>query len=191
MTCGTTDSTMNPFRSVDTSSAGGSGGRPGGSPTGSQRGSQGPPVAQAFKDGVPGPAAIGFAKRCGVDPAQLDVRDTPKGECVFASVRTEGKNSVDLLQELIPGWINGLQGRRFMRWGTGSQRFSRPIRWLLALKGTDLIPVEIPERIRRCAVIASAAVIACTVINRWRSTAQRPMTTPCWGWCDRRSPASR
>ena len=105
---------------------------------------KGPPVAQAFKDGVPGPAAIGFAKRCGVDPAQLDVRDTPKGECVFASVRTEGKNSVDLLQELIPGWINGLQGRRFMRWGTGSQRFSRPIRWLLALKGTDLIPVEIP-----------------------------------------------
>ena len=105
---------------------------------------KGPPVAQAFKDGVPGPAAIGFAKRCGVDPAQLDVRDTPKGECVFASVRTEGKKSVDLLQELIPGWINGLQGRRFMRWGTGSQRFSRPIRWLLALKGVDLIPVEIP-----------------------------------------------
>lgn len=105
---------------------------------------KGPPVAQAFKDGVPGPAAIGFAKRCGVDPSQLEVRDTPKGECVFASVRTEGKNSVDLLLELIPGWINGLQGRRFMRWGTGSQRFSRPIRWLLALKGTDLIPVEIP-----------------------------------------------
>ena len=82
---------------------------------------KGPPIAQAFKDGVPGPAAIGFAKRCGVDPSQLEVRDTPKGECVFASVRTDGQNSVDLLQELIPAWINGLQGRRFMRWGTGSQ----------------------------------------------------------------------
>ena len=105
---------------------------------------KGPPVAQAFKDGVPGPAAIGFAKRCGVEPSQLEVRDTPKGECLFASVRTEGQNSVDLLQGLIPAWINGLQGRRFMRWGTGSQRFSRPIRWLLALKGVDLIPVEIP-----------------------------------------------
>ena len=105
---------------------------------------KGPPVAQAFKDGVPGPAAIGFAKRCSVDPSQLEVRETPKGDCVFASVRTAGQDSVDLLQDLIPSWINGLQGRRFMRWGTGSQRFSRPIRWLLALKGKDLIPVELP-----------------------------------------------
>ena len=47
---------------------------------------KGPPVAQAFKDGQPGPAAIGFAKRCGVDPAALEVRSTPKGDCVFATV---------------------------------------------------------------------------------------------------------
>ena len=102
---------------------------------------KGPPVAQAFKDGVPGPAAIGFAKRCGVEPSQLEQRDTPKGPCVFATVLTPGQASVELLQGLIPQWIDALQGRRFMRWGTGAQRFSRPIRWLLALKGSELIPV--------------------------------------------------
>ncbi|QNI64331.1 glycine--tRNA ligase subunit beta [Synechococcus sp. A15-44] len=102
---------------------------------------KGPPVVQAFKDGVPGPAAIGFAKRCGVDPSALEQRDTPKGPCVFATVLTPGQACVELLQGLIPQWIDALQGRRFMRWGTGAQRFSRPIRWLLALKGSEVIPV--------------------------------------------------
>ena len=106
---------------------------------------KGPPVAQAFKDGVPGPAAIGFAKRCGVDPETLEVRDTPKGPCVFATVQTKGQLSSDLLQRLIPSWINALQGRRFMRWGSGAQRFSRPIRWLVALLDSDVVPVAIPE----------------------------------------------
>jgi glycyl-tRNA synthetase beta chain len=63
---------------------------------------KGPPVAQAFKDGVPGPAAIGFAKRCGIDASQLEQRDTPKGPCVFATVLTAGRDGVSLLRELIP-----------------------------------------------------------------------------------------
>lgn len=102
---------------------------------------KGPPVAQAFRDGIPGPAAMGFAKRCGVDASALEQRDTPKGPCVFATVLIPGQACVELLQGLIPQWIDALQGRRFMRWGTGAQRFSRPIRWLLALKGSDVIPV--------------------------------------------------
>lgn len=106
---------------------------------------KGPPLAQAFKDGQPGPAAVGFAKRCGVDPTALEVRETPKGPCVFATVMTPGQTSRSLLQELIPRWISALQGRRFMRWGSGTQRFSRPIRWLLALQGSDLIPVDLPD----------------------------------------------
>ncbi len=106
---------------------------------------KGPPTAQAFKDGVPGQAAIGFAKRCGVDPADLNVRETPKGPCVFATVCTPGQSSQTLLQEMIPRWIDGLQGRRFMRWGQGTQRFSRPIRWLLALQGSDLIQVDLQD----------------------------------------------
>ena len=104
---------------------------------------KGPPVAQAFVDGKPGPAAIGFAKRCGVDPSALDVRATPKGDCVFATVMVKGQSTVQLLQERIPAWIDALQGRRFMRWGDGDQRFSRPVRWLVALLGADVVPVTL------------------------------------------------
>jgi len=86
---------------------------------------KGPPVQQAYVDGQPGPAALGFAKRCGVDPSQLEVRTTPKGDCVFATVQVKGQTTLQLLQEAIPTWIDALQGRRFMRWGDGDQRFSR------------------------------------------------------------------
>ncbi len=104
---------------------------------------KGPPVSQALVDGQPGPAAIGFAKRCGVDPTDLEARDTPKGPCLFARVCTPGRGSSDLLQACIPEWIDGLQGRRFMRWGSGEQRFSRPVRWLVALLGDALVPVTL------------------------------------------------
>ena len=106
---------------------------------------KGPPASQAFKDDVPTQAAIGFAKRCGVPPESLEIRDSPKGPCVFATVHTAGQASTDLLQTMIPAWINALQGRRFMRWGIGNQRFSRPIRWLVALLGSSLVPVEMND----------------------------------------------
>ncbi|MGC6482401.1 MAG: glycine--tRNA ligase subunit beta [Synechococcus sp.] len=102
---------------------------------------KGPPVAQAFVDGQPGPAAIGFAKRCGVEPAALEVRSTPKGDCVFATVQVKGQSALSLLPTCIPRWIDALQGRRFMRWGSGDQRFSRPVRWLVALLGAEIVPV--------------------------------------------------
>ena len=104
---------------------------------------KGPPVSQALVGGQPGPAAIGFAKRCGVDPADLQPRDTPKGPCLFARVCTPGQASSSLLSECVPRWIDALQGRRFMRWGCGEQRFSRPVRWLVVLLGDAVIPVTL------------------------------------------------
>ncbi|BEV36328.1 glycine--tRNA ligase subunit beta [Synechococcus sp. M16CYN] len=105
---------------------------------------KGPPVAQAFKNGVPSAAAIGFAKRCGIDPSELERRETPKGSFVFATSSIPGRDGAVLLQDLIPSWIDALQGSRFMRWGGGTRRFSRPIRWLLALHGSDVIEMVIP-----------------------------------------------
>lgn len=104
---------------------------------------KGPPVSQALVDGQPGPAAIGFAKRCGVDPSDLQPRDTPKGPCLFARVKTPGQATTALLSDCIPRWIDALQGRRFMRWGSGEQRFSRPVRWLVVLFGDSVIPVTL------------------------------------------------
>jgi glycyl-tRNA synthetase beta chain len=104
---------------------------------------KGPPAGQAFQEGVPSPAAVGFAKRCGVDPAALEVRDTPKGPFVFAKVLERGRDTASLLVELVPAWIEALQGRRFMRWGAGDCRFSRPIRWLVAMLDANVLPVRL------------------------------------------------
>ncbi|MCP9801109.1 glycine--tRNA ligase subunit beta [Synechococcus sp. RedBA-s] len=104
---------------------------------------KGPPGGQAFVDGQPGPAAIGFASRCGVDPASLELRDTPKGPFVFARLLQRGRASEEVLAERIPAWIAALQGRRFMRWGEGELRFSRPVRWLVALLDQQVIPLEL------------------------------------------------
>ena len=106
---------------------------------------KGPPAQQAFKDGQPTPAAIGFARRCGVDPQQLTVQETPKGPFVFATSLIPGRSTGDVLADLIPGWIRGLQGRRFMRWGQGEIRFSRPIRWLVALLDSAVLPVHVGD----------------------------------------------
>lgn len=104
---------------------------------------KGPPAAQAFKDGVPTPAAEGFAKRCGIDASALEVRETPKGPFVFARVLERGRPAPELLGEWIPQWINSLQGRRFMRWGSGESRFSRPVRWLVAMLDGQVVPVRL------------------------------------------------
>ena len=102
---------------------------------------KGPPAGQAFSDGVPTAAAIGFANRCGLAPEALEVRDTPKGPFVFATVLEPGRSAQELLTGWIPQWIQGLQGRRFMRWGEGDSRFSRPVRWLVALLDDAVLPV--------------------------------------------------
>ena len=106
---------------------------------------KGPPAQQAFRDGQPTQAAIGFARRCGVDPTALELRDTGKGAFVFARTLEPGLPTLEVLPRLIPSWISALQGRRFMRWGVGESRFSRPVRWLVALLDAELVPVELAE----------------------------------------------
>ena len=104
---------------------------------------KGPPVTAAFKDGQPTQAAVGFARKQGVDVANLEIRDTPKGEFVFIQKQIKGRSAVEILQELCPQWITGLEGRRFMRWGDGELRFPRPIRWLVALLDEAVLPLEL------------------------------------------------
>ncbi len=104
---------------------------------------KGPPVKVAFKDGQPTKAAEGFARKQGVSLEELEIRDTPKGEFVFVQKTIEGRKIADILPELSPQWITGLEGKRFMRWGDGDFRFSRPIRWLVALLDEDILPLEI------------------------------------------------
>jgi glycyl-tRNA synthetase beta chain len=106
---------------------------------------KGPPAQQAFADGRPTQAALGFARRCGIEPEALEIRETDKGPFVFARTLEQGQASLAVLQALIPGWIWALQGRRFMRWGDGDSRFSRPVRWLVALLDAEVVPVTLGD----------------------------------------------
>ncbi|OUL33621.1 glycine--tRNA ligase subunit beta [Nostoc sp. 106C] len=104
---------------------------------------KGPPAQAAFKDGKPTPAAVGFAKKQGVEIEALQIRPTDKGDFVFVNKSIPGRPVADILTELIPQWIFGLEGKRLMRWGDGDVRFSRPIRWLVALLDAEVLPIEL------------------------------------------------
>ena len=104
---------------------------------------KGPPAQAAFKNGQPTAAAAGFAKKQGVKLDALSVRPTDKGEFVFVQKRIPGRPVAEILTELVPQWIWGLEGKRLMRWGNGDARFSRPIRWLVALLDETVLPLEL------------------------------------------------
>ncbi|MBE9200025.1 MULTISPECIES: glycine--tRNA ligase subunit beta [unclassified Nodularia (in: cyanobacteria)] len=104
---------------------------------------KGPPAQAAFKDGQPTPAATGFAKKQGVDIADFEIRPTEKGDFVFVKKSIPGRPVAEILTELVTQWISGLEGKRLMRWGDGEMKFSRPIRWLVALLDDTILPIEL------------------------------------------------
>jgi glycyl-tRNA synthetase beta chain len=103
---------------------------------------KGPALAAAFVDDKPTKAAIGFARSRGVDLADLEVKDTEKGKFVFAKQKIVGQDTTEILKELVPTWITGLEGPRQMRWGNYDLKFTRPIRWLVALLDEKVLPIE-------------------------------------------------
>lgn len=104
---------------------------------------KGPPAQAAFKDGQPTKAAVGFAQKQGVSVDALEIRPTEKGDFVFVKKLIKGRAIADILTELVPQWITQLEGKRFMRWGDGDLKFSRPIRWLVTLIDDVVLPITI------------------------------------------------
>jgi len=104
---------------------------------------KGPSVQAAFKDGKPTKAAEGFARSKGVSVEDFETRTTDKGDFIFVTLKIPGRPVPELLTELVPQWIFGLEGKRFMRWGDGDQRFSRPVRWLVTLWDHDVLPLTL------------------------------------------------
>lgn len=103
---------------------------------------KGPAARAAFgPDGAPTKAAEGFARAQGVAVADLVVRSTAGGEYVFARKREAGRPAQEVLAELLPALISGLSFPRPMRWGEHEQRFIRPVHWLVALYGEEVIPL--------------------------------------------------
>ncbi|MEG4114664.1 MULTISPECIES: glycine--tRNA ligase subunit beta [unclassified Microcoleus] len=104
---------------------------------------KGPPASSAFKDGKPTKAAEGFAKKQGVEIDALEVRATDKGDFVFVLKKIPGRMTADILTELVPQWINKLEGKRFMRWADGDLKFPRPIRSMVALLDDTVLPITL------------------------------------------------
>ncbi|HWQ88769.1 MAG TPA: glycine--tRNA ligase subunit beta [Desulfitobacteriaceae bacterium] len=105
---------------------------------------KGPAVKAAYNSaGTPTKAALGFAKGQGVAVEDLFVREVNRVPCVFARKSEAGQNTFTLLPQLCLDLIASLHFPKPMRWGSWDFRFARPIRWLLALYGQDVIPFEL------------------------------------------------
>ncbi len=100
---------------------------------------RGPPAERAFdSDGKPTKAAIGFARGQGVQPSDLEVR----GNYVYAVTRLEGEPTPAVLPQLIDDLLESMQWGRTMRWNSSNKSYPRPLRWIVALYGSDVIPVS-------------------------------------------------
>lgn len=101
---------------------------------------KGPSRRAAFdEEGRPTEAARGFARARGVRVEDLEVRKTEKGEFVFAVIREEGKPTLEVLPALLEELLRSFGFRKSMRWGEGEFRFARPVRWLAALFGDEVV----------------------------------------------------
>ncbi|SFV56777.1 Glycyl-tRNA synthetase beta chain [hydrothermal vent metagenome] len=96
--------------------------------------------AVAYKDGEPTPAAKGFAKKCSVTLEELSSIDKGGKEVLYYKKDVKGKESVALLPEIIEKWIKSLEFGKTMRWGTSSDKFIRPIRWVNVMMADELVP---------------------------------------------------
>lgn len=105
---------------------------------------KGPPAGRAFDSlGQPTPAAEGFARSKGVDVSELQVQEMDGGSYAVAVVRSPRRPAPAVLSAALPGLIASLRFDKAMRWNQANVPFSRPIRWLLALFGEQVVPFEL------------------------------------------------
>jgi glycyl-tRNA synthetase beta chain len=104
----------------------------------------GPSWKVAFKDGAPTAAAEAFAKKAGVKVVALEKVTNAKGEYVGVTVKRKGRAAAELLAAELPREVIGLYWAKNMYWRAGKpERFVRPVRWVVALLGSKVVPLEI------------------------------------------------
>ncbi len=103
----------------------------------------GPSKAVAFdQSGQPTRAAIGFAAGQGVPVEALQVRQTPKGDYLFAVKQEKGQAVTAVLMQALPQLLSKLSFPKAMHWNQTGVRFARPVRWLVALCGGKILPIQ-------------------------------------------------
>jgi len=104
----------------------------------------GPPVSAAFdRDGKPGPAAHGFARKSGVPVEALERIETEKGWYLALRRTLPGDRVVDRLARSIPDIVAAISWPKTMYWTESRFRFIRPLRWFVGLWNSEVVPFEI------------------------------------------------
>src|SRR3989475_2172090 len=101
----------------------------------------GPAVKITFKDGQPTRAAHEFARKAGVDVSQLEKIATPKGEYLSAKITKKGRSAAEILAESLPKEVSSIHWPKNMYWHKPIERFARPVRWLVAMLDSEVIPL--------------------------------------------------
>lgn len=102
---------------------------------------KGPPADRAFdEDGKPTRAAEGFARSKGLDVAQLRIVEEADKRYAAATVHEAGRPACEVLAETLPQLVGDIRFDKSMRWNESNVAFSRPLRWIVALHGEQVVP---------------------------------------------------
>ena len=105
---------------------------------------KGPPVSVAFgPDGAPTAAGLGFARKAGVDLAGCGRAGEGAAACVIARRVEPGRPAAAVLAELVPSVVLAIPFRKVMRWGDHDLEYPRPLQWLVALLGGDVVDLAV------------------------------------------------
>jgi len=148
----------------------------------------GPSFKVAFKDGKPTPAAEAFAKKAGVEVSKLEKISNPKGEYLAATITKKGRSAREVLAESLPKEIGGIYWAKNMYWRAGKpERFVRPVRWIVALLGGEVVPFEFggikAGRNTRGHRVLGSVEVAIAVAGEYAATVTRAFVVP--GYAER------
>lgn len=99
----------------------------------------GAPIDIAFKDGKPTNAALGFAKKCGVEVGDLQRASKNGKEILYFQKKIHGMDAKEILGDMVEEFIKSLHFGKSMRWGEEKDSFIRPIRWIGCMLGDEYV----------------------------------------------------
>lgn len=103
----------------------------------------GPAKNVAYVNGELSRAGLGFANSQNIDPAQLEIISTPKGEYIAARKFMEGKATKELLPEILKSLVLELNFPKSMKWSDKKLKFARPVQWFMAICDSEVVSFEI------------------------------------------------
>ncbi len=103
----------------------------------------GPPMMAAKRNGEITKAGEGFSRKCGVSFEELGTVEKNGKEVLYYKKEEQGSQTTDLLQEMLLKWLGSMAFGKMMRWGSRSDEFIRPLRWLQVRLDNDVVEVEL------------------------------------------------